>query len=96
MVIMQAVVISQVGLHARPASLLVKCASRFRSQITIRKTDLEGPVANAKSILHVLSLGAAKGDKIELACDGEDEQVAAETLQHLIETDFQEVDEALS
>jgi phosphocarrier protein len=88
MVSVQVVVISEVGLHARPASLLVRSANGFRASIQIRKTDQPGSQANAKSILEVLALGVNRGDKIELICTGEDELQAAAMLKQLIDTDF--------
>ena len=58
-----------VALHARPAATFVKTALRFRSQLTVR---LDGKVANAKSILAVLALGATGGTVLRLSAEGED------------------------
>ncbi len=91
----QTIVISEIGLHARPASLLVKCANQFQSRIEIRKTHNSGSIVNAKSILHVLTLGVNKGDEIELIIEGDDEERAAETLKRLIDADFSDVDNPL-
>jgi phosphocarrier protein len=78
---------NEVGLHARPASVFVQCAGKFRSRITIRNLKSGGAV-NAKSILHVLTLGVGQGDEVELIIDGEDEANAAATLQQLFVSDF--------
>jgi phosphocarrier protein HPr len=88
MVTVRVVVISDVGLHARPASLLVKNASTFQSSIQLRKTSEPESPANAKSILEVLALGVNKGDEVELICEGPDERQAAAMLKQLIDTDF--------
>ncbi|NLM12446.1 MAG: HPr family phosphocarrier protein [Epulopiscium sp.] len=77
------VVINESGLHARPAGLLVKAASKFKSNITILYQDKN---INVKSLLNVLSAGIASGSKITLVCEGEDEQEALKTLTELIES----------
>src|SRR6202171_1170504 len=58
-----------VPLHARPAATFVKTALRFRSQLTVGSN---GKVANAKSILAVLALGAPGGTVLSLSAEGED------------------------
>ncbi len=65
------------GLHARPASDFCKAANSFKSDITVIK---DGEEFEAKSILMVLCVGAAKGDTIEIIAEGEDEQEAVDTL----------------
>ncbi|MDO6355479.1 MULTISPECIES: HPr family phosphocarrier protein [unclassified Caloramator] len=71
------------GLHARPASLLVKEANKFKSEIMINKN---GKDVNAKSILSVLSLGVSNGDEIIIKANGEDEKEAMDAIINLIET----------
>lgn len=88
MISVRAVVISEVGLHARPASLLVKNAHGFQSSVKIRKTAEPDTVVSAKSILEVIALGVNKGDEVELICEGPDERQAAAMLKQLIDTDF--------
>jgi phosphocarrier protein len=68
------------GLHARPAARLVKEASRFTSRIVLASGDAE---VDAKSILDILSLAAAKGTALELRASGPD---AREALRHLAAT----------
>ncbi len=60
-----------VALHARPAATFVKTALRFRSRVTVG-TEGEDKVADAKSILAVLALGAVGGTVLRLSADGED------------------------
>jgi phosphocarrier protein HPr len=58
-----------VALHARPAATFVKTALRFRSRVTVGSN---GKVADAKSILAVLALGATGGTVLRLSAEGED------------------------
>lgn len=70
-----------VALHARPAATFVKTALRFRSQVTVGLNDqTDGRVANAKSILAVLALGATGGTVLRLSAEGEDATAALEAL----------------
>ncbi|HOK33125.1 MAG TPA: HPr family phosphocarrier protein [Fervidobacterium sp.] len=73
---------NQTGLHARPASILVTEAGKFKSDIYILK---DGREINAKSILGVLSMGARKGDEITIRISGEDEEQALSRLTELLE-----------
>lgn len=68
------------GLHARPASLFVKKAKEFTSDITVIKGDKE---ANAKSPLKVMSLGAKKDDEVTIRAEGDDAEEAVEALAAL-------------
>ena len=72
---------NKVGLHARPASLLVKKASDFKAKIELQNGSC---IANAKSILSLLSLGAAKGSKINITVEGEDENEAMEAILKML------------
>ena len=88
MIIKQTRIINKSGLHASPASELVKTAKKYNSKITIRKMEKDGEEVNAKSIVRLLAEGIGQGTKVELAVDGEDEQAAAEELIALIECGF--------
>jgi galactitol PTS system EIIA component len=74
-----------VGLHARPATLFVKAASKYESDITV---FCEGRKANAKSILNVLSLGAHQGCEITIQAEGQDAQQALDELEELVASNF--------
>lgn len=78
------------GLHARPASLLVKKASKFKSDFFIH---MYGYKINGKSILGVLTLAAEQGAEMELEVDGPDENDALEALMELFESGFNENNE---
>jgi phosphocarrier protein len=80
-----ALIINDEGLHARPASMFVQCAKKFRSDITAIKGEMK---ANAKSIINVLCLAAEKGSEIQIAADGDDEMEAVETLVSLLNGGF--------
>ena len=75
------IITDEMGLHARPAGLLVREAQKFKSEILIstdRKSD------NAKKIFGVMSLAAKKGEKITFTITGEDEETAAISLESFL------------
>lgn len=79
------VVMNEKGLHTRPSTELVKCATSFRAQITLIYEDL---VVNAKSLLGILTLAAARGSFIEIEAIGEDAKEAVSTLIELAHNKF--------
>jgi phosphotransferase system HPr (HPr) family protein len=84
MMVEQSVVIqNKSGLHARPASLLVKEASRFQCQLSLRKNDKE---VDLKSILGLMSLAIMAGETVVIKAEGEDELQALTQLTSLIES----------
>jgi phosphocarrier protein HPr len=80
-------VINRLGLHARPAALLVQKASKFQSEIRLVKDEYE---LNAKSIMSVMMLAAEMGSFITIKAWGEDEVQAVEELVKLFEEKFGE------
>ena len=72
-----------VGIHARPAGLLVKEAEKFLSDIQIKMLDDRS--ADAKRLFALMGLGAAKDDVITVSISGEDEEVAAAAIKVFIE-----------
>ncbi len=78
---------NETGLHARPASLFVKEASKFLSDVKIIKDEKK---YIAKSIVGILSMGAVKGTKLTIVAEGEDEKEAVEALKALVDTNFGE------
>ncbi|MBA2736126.1 MAG: HPr family phosphocarrier protein [Pyrinomonadaceae bacterium] len=85
-------VINQLGLHARAAAQLVRLAAKFESRIILIRED-NAVIADAKSILSVLTLAAAKGTEIKLEVDGTDEQTALQSTVELFATGFGEIGE---
>jgi len=80
-------VINKLGLHARPAAILVQKASKFKSEIKLQKEDIE---ANAKSILSVMMLAAEVGSFVIIKAEGEDEEQAVKAIAELFEEKFGE------
>lgn len=78
---------NKLGLHARPAAMVVQTASKFSSEIRLIKDDLE---INGKSIMGVMMLAAEKGSTIKIRVEGEDEAQALEKLIQLFESKFGE------
>ncbi|MCI1943941.1 HPr family phosphocarrier protein [Clostridium luticellarii] len=81
MVSREVIVKSPTGLHARPATLLVKKASSFKSDLSI---EFDGKKANIKSLIGVLSLGVTKNSTVKITASGDDESLAIEEIIKLI------------
>lgn len=79
---------NELGLHARAAAQFVKIASRFSSEILVKKDSRE---VNGKSIMGILMLAAARGSEIRVVISGEDASEALSALQALIENKFGEI-----
>jgi len=80
-------IVNKLGLHARAASHLVKTACDFKARITVEKA---GASANAKSIMGLMLLAAAKGHTVTVTADGEDEALALSAIEALIRNRFHE------
>lgn len=80
---------NKTGLHMRPAEMIVKTASKFRSEIFITKEDL---TVNGKSIMGVMMLAAEFGSSITIQATGEDEQEALTALVDVVENNFGETE----
>jgi len=78
---------NKLGLHARAASVFVKKAMEFSSEITISNSKTDG---NGKSIMSMMMLEASQGTELLLKVDGEDEQLALQTLTELVAQRFGE------
>ncbi|SDC94572.1 phosphocarrier protein [Paenibacillus sp. UNCCL117] len=65
------------GLHARPASHVVKLGKKFKSRITLQFKNSE---ANGKSLLGIIALGADEGQSVTLTVEGEDENAALDEI----------------
>ena len=75
------------GLHARPAAEIVKAASRFKSEVTISRDDME---VNGKSIMGVMMLAAEYGTTLWLRANGDDAEQAVEAIAALVASRFGE------
>lgn len=77
----------EMGIHARPAGLLVRQASAFLCDIKIINRNT-GEEADLKRIMAVMALGVKKGDRIEIVAKGEDETEAITALEALLKESF--------
>jgi len=82
-----ATIVNKLGLHARPAALLVSTASGYESEVFFTKEDLR---VNGKSIMGVMMLAAEKGTQLVLEVEGPDEEQAMEALLNVIASSFGE------
>ncbi|HCX73046.1 MAG TPA: HPr family phosphocarrier protein [Candidatus Cloacimonas sp.] len=78
---------NKLGMHARPATMLVKAASKYRSDFKIIKGDME---INGKSIMGVMTLAAEQGSELELVADGVDEEHLIKEISTMFENKFDE------
>ena len=78
-------VVNERGLHTRPSTELVKCASSFRSQVNLIYQNF---TVNAKSLLGILMLAAARGSKIKIEAEGEDAELAIAQILALAKNKF--------
>ena len=75
------VITDEVGIHARPAGLLVKEAKQFTSTITIIKGDKS---SKATSLMKLMGMGILKGDEITVQVEGDDEEAAAAAIEKFL------------
>ena len=80
-------VINRLGLHARPAAMFVRIASRYRAEIWVGKESEE---VNGKSIMGLMMLAAGQGSTLHLRCEGPDAAKALTELEELINARFHE------
>ncbi len=78
------VVRDKVGLHARPAGIIVKQAAQFECSITLTNCE-NGKSADAKKLFALMNLMIKHNCKIRIDCNGSDEDKAADELKHCIE-----------
>ena len=81
------VVENKTGIHARPASVFVQTAAKFKSKSQI---TANGKTVDAKGILGIMSMGLKKGTAITISADGADEAGAIGALKALVESKFGE------
>ena len=78
MKVFQYVITDEVGIHARPAGLLVKAAKQAASQV---KIEANGKSADAQKLMALMSLGVKKGQEVKVTVEGPDEEEAAGLLE---------------
>jgi len=85
---LEATIVNQEGLHARPAAQIVRLANSFVAEIELAK---DGLVVNGKSIMGVMMLAAECGSSLSIKTDGEDAESAMEALLALVADGFHEM-----
>ncbi|MBC8385363.1 MAG: HPr family phosphocarrier protein [Candidatus Cloacimonetes bacterium] len=80
-------IVNKLGMHARPATMIVKAATKFRSEFKIIKDDME---INGKSIMGVMTLAAEYGSELDLIADGIDEEYLIKEISELFLSKFGE------
>jgi phosphocarrier protein len=78
---------NKLGIHARPASLFVKIASRFDCSIYVEK---DGERVNGKSIMGLMMLAAGPGSRLKIMAEGPDAAKAVGELEDLVKRKFDE------
>lgn len=82
-------VVNSMGLHARPACILVQEAAKYEAEIRISGGAAGEPV-DAKSLMSILTLAAGKGTVLEITAEGEDASMALDALCRLFANGFDE------
>ena len=72
------VIKDEIGIHARPAGLLVKVAGKFQSKITLIKSDKS---AEATKLFGIMGMGVKQGDEVTVTADGADEDTAISAME---------------
>ncbi|MFH1715583.1 MAG: HPr family phosphocarrier protein [Elusimicrobiota bacterium] len=80
-------ILNKLGVHARPAALLVETANKYKSSIKVSKDTMQ---VDAKSIMGIMMLAAEAGSELEFIIDGDDEIEAMNALEALINSHFDE------
>lgn len=78
-----AIIQDSAGLHARPATMLVKAANMYKSKIQIKSSN--GSTGDAKSIINLLALGLKFNESFEVIVEGEDEDMAIEGIKNSLQ-----------
>jgi phosphocarrier protein HPr len=81
----QYVIKDEVGIHARPAGLLVKEAKKYESKITLTK---DGKSAEATKLMAVMGLGVKCGQTVDVSVEGADEEIACEAVKTFFEANL--------
>lgn len=78
---------NKMGIHARPAAMIVRVTNKFKSEVFVEKEDEQ---VNGKSIMGLMMLAAAKGSKIKFIATGEDAEAMLNELEALFARKFDE------
>lgn len=75
----------ELGIHARPAGMLVKEVKNFQSKVTLEK---DGKTVDASRLMAVMSMGVKKDQTVTVTVEGDDEEAACEALKAFFETNL--------
>ncbi len=78
---------NQMGIHARPAAMIVRAANKYKSEMFFEKDDEQ---VNGKSIMGLMMLAAGKGSEIKAIASGADASAALDELEQLFASKFDE------
>jgi len=78
-------ILNQYGIHARPAAMFVKTASKYEAEVTVEKDKIK---VSGKSIMGLMTMEASCGTKIKVTAEGVDADQALAELQKLVEHKF--------
>jgi phosphocarrier protein len=80
-------VTNKMGIHARPAAMIVRVANKYTSEVTVEKDDEQ---VNGKSIMGLMMLAAGSGSKLRFKADGDDAEDMLKEMTTLFERQFEE------
>lgn len=80
-------ILNQYGIHARPAAMFVKTASKYEADVTVERDSVR---VSGKSIMGLMTMEASCGTKIRITAEGVDADQALDELQKLVEHKFYE------
>ncbi len=80
-------IVNRLGMHARPAAMFVRAASRYRCEVWVEK---DGEEINGKSIMGLMMLAAGQGSKLRVRCEGPEADRAMQEIEQLIASKFNE------
>lgn len=86
-IVKEVTIVNRLGMHARPAAMFVRVASRYRSEVWVEKDNEQ---INGKSIMGLMMLAAGQGSKLCIKCEGPDAREAMQELEALIAAKFSE------
>lgn len=79
------VITDEIGIHARPAGLLVKEAKQFSSKITL---EANGKSADATKLMAIMGLGVKTGAEVIIKAEGEDEEIAVAKMEEFMKSNL--------
>ena len=82
------VVQNKMGIHARPAAMIVRITNKFKAEVFVEK---DGERVNGKSIMGLMMLAAGKGSKVNFIASGSDAELMLNELESLFARKFDEV-----